>query len=80
MRRFPFFLGLLAALLMYLVATAGPAYATFPGANGRISFTRESAVQEVRLAEDGRLRGPHCIISLQRCVKSPIRRCQGNRG
>src|SRR6266849_1352928 len=40
MRRLAFFLGTLAALLMYLVATAGPAYATFPGANGRISFTR----------------------------------------
>jgi len=40
MRRLAFFLGTLAALLMYLVATAGPAYATFPGTNGRISFTR----------------------------------------
>src|SRR4029077_1439789 len=40
MRRLAFFLVPLAGMVMYLVATAGPAYATFPGTNGRISFTR----------------------------------------
>jgi TolB protein len=35
-----FVMGPLAALLMYVVATTGPAYATFPGQNGRISFAR----------------------------------------
>jgi Tol biopolymer transport system component len=31
---------LLAALLMYMFANAGPAYATFPGTNGQITFGR----------------------------------------
>jgi hypothetical protein len=40
MSKLVLFLGPLAALLLYMVATAGPAYATFPGTNGVISFTR----------------------------------------
>jgi len=30
----------LAALVVYMVTSVGPAYATFPGTNGRITFTR----------------------------------------
>src|SRR5882724_3099716 len=40
MRRLALFIVPLAALVLYMVALAGRAYATFPGTNGRISFTR----------------------------------------
>src|SRR5437016_14613821 len=37
--RFGLFIIPLAALVVYMVTSAGPAYATFPGTNGRIAFT-----------------------------------------
>jgi Tol biopolymer transport system component len=40
MRRLVLLIGPLLALLMYIATSAGPAYATFPGINGRISFAR----------------------------------------
>ncbi len=39
--RFGLFIIPLAALVVYMVTSAGPAYATFPGTNGRIAFTRQ---------------------------------------
>ena len=40
MRRLGLFIIPLAAIVVYMVTSAGPAYATFPGTNGRITFTR----------------------------------------
>lgn len=40
MRKFGLFIIPLAALVVYMVRSAGPAYATFPGTNGQITYGR----------------------------------------
>jgi Tol biopolymer transport system component len=40
MYRFGLFIIPLAALVVYMVTSAGPAYASFPGTNGKIAFTQ----------------------------------------
>src|SRR5216684_8763673 len=41
MRRFGLFIIPLAALFVYLMVTARPVHATFPGTNGKIAFNRD---------------------------------------